>query len=112
MGEPALRFSRLALARDPVDGGREEDRADADLCRSSIDRVREKKRRRKGTGTTIATDASSAFFFFLKRDLLQATHSQALLAFLPSASLALQFFFACFFFHFFFLFAASTLSQE
>ena len=42
----------------------------------------------------IATDASSDFFFFfLKRDLSQA-HLHALLAFLPSASLALQFFFA------------------
>ena len=96
VGEPALLGRGVALARDPVDGGREEDRADADLCRSSIDRVREKKRRRKGTGTTIATDASSAFFFFffLKRDLSQAEHLQAFFASVPSADLALQFFFA------------------
>ena len=97
MGEPALLGRGVALARDPVDGGREEDRADADLCAgSSIDGVREFKRRRKRTGTTIATDASSAFFFFffLKRDLSQAEHLQAFFASVPSADLALQFFFA------------------
>ena len=95
MGEPALLGRGVALARDRVDGGREEDRADADLCRSSIDRVREKKRRRKRTGTTIATDASSAFFFFfLKRDLSQAEHLQASLALMSLGDLALQFFFA------------------
>jgi hypothetical protein len=31
VGEPALRLSGLALARDPVNGGCEEDGADADL---------------------------------------------------------------------------------
>jgi len=61
----------------------------------SIDGVREFRRRRKRTGTTIATEASSAFFFFfLKRALLQAEHLQAFFALVPSADLALQFFFA------------------
>ena len=47
------------------------------------------------TGTMIATDASSAFFFFfLKRDLSQAEHLQAFFALVPSADLALHFFFA------------------
>ena len=62
---------------------------------SSIDGIREFNRRRKRTGTTIATDASSAFFFFfLKRDLSQAEHLQAFFALVPSADLALHFFFA------------------